>query len=460
MKSLYVRIVFTFVMVAMASGVLGLILTSMYYQNKQQSENKQIMLDITTNIRDQYEQNPEMDLNAYLTHIAALGFQIYRAGSDGEGQAYGSPFKHGKLTEQQIQSVQQGTAYLGMEEQGDRLQLFSYFKNSVLNTAGLPIQTPKGMEALFVRPDLQQQIGEVRIIAAILIGYTFLISLLLIVILSRLIVKPINALTKATKQMVAGVFDAGLQLSRKDEIGELARNFSVMTKAIKQLDQVRQDFVANVSHEFQTPLTSMQGLARAARDKETTEEQRDNYLTIIEKESRRLSGLSKQLLTLAVLDKDHTPLHKTSFRLDEQIREVLIALEWQWTEKGLQLELELPDTVIVADQQLLYEVWLNLITNSIKFSDPGQVIEITITYSDVIVIEIRDTGIGIAEEELSFIFDRFYKVNKAREHTSTGSGLGLSIVQKLVSLHQGSITIQSQPGAGTTVQVTMPRLSS
>ncbi|OMF23854.1 sensor histidine kinase [Paenibacillus sp. FSL H8-0548] len=460
MKSLYVRIVFTFVIVAMASGVLGLIVTSLYYQNKQQSGNEQTMLDIATNIQEQYEQNPEMDLNAYLTHIAALGFQIYRAGANGEGQAYGSPFKHGQLTEQQIQSVQNGIAYLGMEEQKNRLQLFSYFKNSVLNTAGLPVQTPNGVEAWFIRPDLQQQIGEVRVIAAILIGYTFLISLLFIVILSRLIVKPINQLTKATKQMVVGEFHASLQLSRKDEIGELARNFSVMTKAIKQLDQVRQDFVANVSHEFQTPLTSMQGLARAARDKETTEEQRENYLTIIEKESGRLSGLSKQLLKLAVLDKDHPPLHKTTYRLDEQIREVLIALEWQWTEKGLQLELELPDTVIVADQQLLYEVWLNLITNSIKFSNAGQVISIAITNTEEIVVEIRDMGIGIAEDELLFIFDRFYKANKARDHASTGSGLGLSIVQKLVSLHQGCITIQSQPGAGTTVQVTMPRLSS
>ncbi|WP_169087500.1 sensor histidine kinase [Paenibacillus sp. PL91] len=460
MKSLYVRIVFTFVMVAMISGILGLLLTSLYYQNKQQSSNGQKMIDIAKNIQVQYERNPQMDLNDYLKHIAALGFQIYLVRADMQGQAYGSPFKHGKLTEQQIQSVIDGAIYRGMEEQKERLQLFSYFKNSVLNTAGLPIETKEGRAALFIRPDLQQQIGEVRIIAAILIGFTFIISLVLIVILSRLIVRPVNELTRATKQIVAGDFDAGLQLSRKDEIGELARNFSVMTVAIKQLDQMRQEFVSNVSHEFQTPLTSIQGLARAALDKETTREQTDQYLMIIEKESERLSALSKQLLTLAALDKDHKPLNKTPFRLDEQIRHILITLEWQWMEKELQWELDLPDTTIQADHQLLHEVWLNLIANSIKFSNPGQSIGIGISLSesDMIAVEIRDTGIGIPQEDLPFIFDRFYKADKARGHSSAGSGLGLSIVHKLVALHQGSIRIQSELEAGTIVTVTLPRL--
>jgi signal transduction histidine kinase len=458
MKSLYVRIVFTFVMVAMISGILGLMLTGLYYQNKQQSSNEQKMIDIAQNIRVQYEQNPQMDLNAYLTHIAALGFQIYLARADMQGQAFGSPFKHGKLTVQQIQAVIDGAVYRGMEEQKDRLQLFSYFKNSLLNTAGLPIQTKDGKAALFIRPDLQQQIGEIRIIAAILIGLTFMISLVLIVILSRLIVRPVNDLTKATKQIVAGDFDAWLQLSRKDEIGELARNFSVMTHEIKQLDQMRQEFVSNVSHEFQTPLTSIQGLARAVLDKETTAEQTESYLTIIEKESKRLSAMSKQLLTLAALDKENKPLNKTAFRLDEQIRHILITLEWQWMEKELQWELDLPDTIIHADHQLLHEVWLNLIVNSIKFSEPGQSIGITLTDTDGIMVEIRDMGIGIAEEDLPHIFDRFYKADKARGHSSAGSGLGLSIVHKLVALHQGTIQVQSQPAAGTTVTVKLPRL--
>lgn len=457
MKSLYVRIVFTFVMVAMISLILGLLFTGLYYQNNQQSSNEQKMIAIAQNISTQYEQNPQMDLDSYLTHIAALGFQIYLVRDHLQGQAYGSPFKHGKLSEQQMQSVLDGAVYRGLEEQKGRLELFSYFKNSVLNTAGMRVQTQDGYAALFIRPDLQQQIGEIRIIAAILIGATFVISLLLIVFLSRLIVKPVNELTRATKKIVAGDFEAGLQLSRKDEIGELARNFSVMSVAIKQLDQMRQEFVANVSHEFQTPLTSMQGLARAVLDKETTPEQTDSYMAIIEKESKRLSRMSKQLLTLAALDKDNKPLHKTSFRLDEQLRQLLITLEWQWSEKNLHLELELPDTTIHADQELLYEVWLNLIANSIKFSDAGKPISIKIVESDVITVVIEDQGTGISEDDLPFIFDRFYKADKARNDAASGSGLGLSIVQKLVALHQGSIAIQSKRAVGTTVTVTLPR---
>ncbi|BBH22953.1 two-component sensor histidine kinase [Paenibacillus baekrokdamisoli] len=460
MKSLYIRIVLTFVMIALVSSIFGLLMTSLYYELRLKSDNEQKIMTIGENIRSLYEPNMKVDLDTYLTHIAALGFQIYAVHGNLQGKVYGSAFKHGQLSDAELQSVLDGGVYHGMSVENHRIQIIAFFENSIRNTVGIPIDSPDGKVALFIRPDLQKQIGEVRIIVAVLLGSTFLISLLLIIVFSRFIVRPIKELTKATQRIVKGNFNVGLEVSRKDEIGDLANHFSHMTRSIQQLDQMRQEFVANVSHEFQTPLTSIQGFVRAVLDKETTPEESERYLTIIEEESRRLSSLSKQLLTLAALDKEDKGLQKSEFRLDEQIRQIIIMLEWQWSEKSLQLDLDLPEVMIVADAQLLYEVWLNLISNSIKFCESGDTISIRITSSDeeTIEVEIGDTGIGVPEEDIPFLFERFHKVDKIRQRSSTGSGLGLSIVQQVVTLHQGNIQLQSQYGSGTTITVTLPRL--
>ncbi|WP_239616225.1 sensor histidine kinase [Cohnella mopanensis] len=462
MKTLYVRIVLTFMAVAFVSGMIGVLLTSLYYQEKIKTNNEDKILAMGQSIRALYGQDSDVNLDTYLTGIAALGFQIYAVDGSLNGKMFGGAFKHGKLSNEEIQSVLDGEIYHGMKEENNRLEIFSLFENSIRNTVGIPLPTSNGPNALFIRPNLEQQIGEIRIIVAVLLGFTFLTSLVMIVILTRFIVKPLQVLKKATQQIGKGNFNVGLEKSRnrKDEFGDLAEHFARMAESIRQLDRMRQEFVANVSHEFQTPLTSIQGFARAVLDKQVTEEQSERYLTIIEQESKRLSSLSKQLLKLAALDKEDQHLQIAAFRLDEQIREIIIMLEWQWSEKQLNLELELPEASIAADAHLLYEVWLNLISNAIYFTPMGGTIgvEIADCGSDGIAIEIRDSGIGIPASELPFIFERFHKADKARNRSSTGSGLGLSIVHKIVSLHQGTIEVRSEQGKGTTFTVRIPRL--
>lgn len=229
-----------------------------------------------------------------------------------------------------------------------------------------------------------------------------------------------------------------------------------MAQSLKRLDEMRQEFVANVSHEIQSPLTSIQGFARSILDKEATAEEQERYLRIIAEESGRLSSLSKQLLTLAALDKEAAALKRTDYRLDEQLRNCLIVTEWQWAEKGLSVDLDLPEIVIGADPQMLTQVWLNVITNSIKFSRPGGRLSIRIDVGSDIAVTIADTGIGIPGSELPHIFDRFYKADKARNRSHAGSGLGLSIAKKIVELHAGSITAHSELGKGTAITVRLP----
>lgn len=159
-------------------------------------------------------------------------------------------------------------------------------------------------------------------------------SVFYLLLLTRaFIVKPITKLTEATKRIADGDYSSKLNVTRSDEIGDLAQHFAKMTQSIQRLDDMRQEFVSNVSHEIQSPLASIQGFSQTLQSEELTKEQRNNYLSIIEKESRRMSLLSKQLLMLASLDKEDDPLQRSNFDLAQQIRQVMFMLEWNWREK-------------------------------------------------------------------------------------------------------------------------------
>lgn len=458
MKSLYVRIVSIFILIAAVSSVLALFIANSYYTSRMKTYNEEQLLPIAAQVRDIYEASSNMDIDDYLKHIGAMGFQIYLVDENLTGRVYGSPFKHSRFDSKDAEAVLAGNSYLGIQGERRFLDIISYFENSIRNTVGIKIQSGNETFAMFLRPNLQQQLGEIRILLAILLGHAFLLILALIVILTRTIVVPLKALKAATRKIVGGDFKIALDVKRRDEIGELARDFSHMAHGLERLDDMRQEFVANVSHEFQTPVTSIQGFTQAILDNKTTAEEERQYLHIIHEEAGRLSSLSKQLLTLASLDKETTLVRRDAFRLDEQIRQVLIVTEWQWSKKQLELIPDLPEVMITADESLLYQVWMNLITNSIKFTHPGGNLSINIDVHQEIVVTISDTGIGISPEELPHIFDRFFKADHSRGRSLSGSGLGLSISRKIVELHGGTIAASSEPGQGTSFIVTLPYL--
>lgn len=460
MRTLYVRIVLTFIVVALISSILALLFTNFYYLAKLRGYNEQKIASIGKEIRSLYGESKAVSLDSYLTHIANMGFQLYAVNDRLEGKFYGAPFKHPQFDEAKIRRVLNGETYRGLLEERRAPMVTSYFENSIRNSVGLPLQTGDGHTvALFVRPNLEEQIGEVRIFVALLLGLTFAFSIVLIVVLTRFIVHPVRKLTEATTRIVGGDYDFKLDRSRRDEIGELARHFTQMAVSLQQLDEMRQEFVANVSHEIQSPLTSIQGFVQTILDKEASPEEERRYLQIIEAESRRLSSMSKQLLTLAALDKEKAIIKRSSYRVDEQLRQVLIVTEPQWSDKSLSVEPVLPETVISADPQLMYQVWLNLIANAIKFTPHGgRLIVRTEADAAGVTVEIEDTGIGIPPEELPHIFERFYKADKARKRTSSGSGLGLAIVHTIVKLHGGTVRASSEAGKGTTFIIRLPHL--
>lgn len=271
----------------------------------------------------------------------------------------------------------------------------------------------------------------------------------------------IRPIIEAMERIAKGDFDVRLDdnfRGREAEVlGDLVTSVNNMALELGRLEQMRREFISNVSHEIQSPLTSIRGFAQALRADDLRPDDRRHYLTIIETESTRLSRLTDNLLRLASLESQQVTFEPKPYRLDKQVRNLILACEPQWAGKRIDLEASLDDVSITGDEDLLSQVWINLIHNSIKFTPDGGSIQIDLERrSGEIEFRISDTGIGIPEEDRAHVFERFYKADKSRERSKEGSGLGLAIARKIVDLHQGTIGLASVPGGGTSFTVRLP----
>ncbi|KKO54389.1 HAMP domain-containing sensor histidine kinase [Paenibacillus sp. DMB20] len=457
MKTLYSRIVLTTIGILLLSSFTAFILSNLYYQYNLKGFNDRKITSMAHDIERFYTRYPDVQARDYLEHVGKLGYQIYLVDEHGKGEYYGGEFRNTELAPEIIRQVLGGETYHGIRNFPSGLFITGFFDNDLNNSIGVPIEIGGATHALFLRPDVTVQFGEMRIFFSIILLISILLCILLVGIVTRHIVKPIVKLTEATQHISQGKYDLKLDVKRQDEIGKLADHFSRMAKGLEQLEQMRQEFVSNVSHEIQSPLASIQGFSQTLQSQNLSAEQQQRYLSIIEEESRRMSHLSKQLLMLASLDKEDNLIDKTPFDLADQIRQVLTVTEWSWRSKDLAMDLELPSLYVHGDPQLLHQVWTNLLTNSIKFTEEGGTITIRLSrQNNLCSVEISDTGIGISESDLPHIFNRFYKADTARDRKENSTGLGLSITKKIIDLHHGHIEVKSRPGEGTTFRVRLP----
>jgi signal transduction histidine kinase len=229
---------------------------------------------------------------------------------------------------------------------------------------------------------------------------------------------------------------------------------------LDEMEKMRQEFVSNVSHEIQSPLTSIRGFASALRKPDVGEAERVHYLDVIDSESQRLAKLSANLLKLAALESDQPQPAPTAYRLDLQIRNAILACETQWTAKGLELDVYLEEAEITAHEEMLSQVWNNLIHNAIKFTPEGGTIRVRLArHGEGLEARFADSGIGISPEDRARVFERFYKADRSRQSALGGSGLGLAIAKRIVDMHHGRISVDSRPGAGAEFVVTLPAMS-
>ena len=262
---------------------------------------------------------------------------------------------------------------------------------------------------------------------------------------------------EAIQEIASGNFDVLIQHDPNAPHQEMAEAFNRMARDLGSIETMRQDFISNVSHEIQSPLTSMSGFASLLQKDNLPNDERQRYAVIIEAESKRLSSLSDNLLKLSSLDNNKIPLNNQDFRLDKQLEHIALTLEPQWSAKNLTVEADLQKLTVHGDEELISQAWINLLHNAIKFTQEGGQINISLTcVGELATIKISDTGVGITPQDQIHIFERFYKADKARDRSLGGNGLGLCIAQKIVGLHGGSITVDSKIDKGTVFTTTLP----
>lgn len=267
-----------------------------------------------------------------------------------------------------------------------------------------------------------------------------------------------DTVVDALSRLAKGDFTVKLDLkTNEDQFGQLIHGINHMAVELGELERMRQEFISNVSHEIQSPLTSINGFAKALKNMDLPEDKRQHYLEIIEMESNRLSKISDNLLKLTSLESQHHPFEPKHYRLDKQLRNVVLALEPNWLAKNIEMDLQLENISVMADEDLMNQVWMNLLSNSIKFIHATGTITISMTKQiNTITIAVHDNGIGLTEEQQKHIFERFYKADPSRTAVNGGSGLGLSIVKKIIDMHNGTITVESKLAEFTTFFVTLP----
>ena len=289
----------------------------------------------------------------------------------------------------------------------------------------------------------------------IALAVSCLIGTIIASILSNLVTKQASVLNESINKVANGDFNIELETPKNKVLKETIENFNKMVKDLKSVAMLRNDFISNFSHEFKTPIVSINGFAEVLRDnKNLSQEQREEYLQIIIDESARLSKLSQNTLLLSKLETQSSVLDKNKYFLDEQIRQIVLLLHNELANKNINIKLKLNKLPYFANENLFHHVWLNIINNALKYAKS----KITITsvkQENQYIIKIEDDGLGVNQETLKHIFEKYYQGENSSV-SSMGNGLGLSIAQKIIHLHNGKIEAQSIYGKNMIFLIYLP----
>lgn len=273
---------------------------------------------------------------------------------------------------------------------------------------------------------------------------------------SRFFTTPLTRLNRAMRTVASG--DFSVQLSDPGVISEMREsyeNFNVMTHALGTIETLQTDFISNVSHEFKTPINAIEGYAMLMQDSTQSDEEKQQCADKILNNTRRLSELVSNILLLSKVDNQGIQLAGKPYRLDEQLRQAVMMLEHKWTEKEIDLDVDLDPAMYVGNESLMMHVWTNLIDNAVKFDPHGGQLKLRLHKNDGrLIVTVQDSGPGIPKEKQAQIFERFYQIDGS--HRGEGNGLGLALVKTILTKCGGSITLQSEQDQGCCFTVTLP----
>lgn len=274
----------------------------------------------------------------------------------------------------------------------------------------------------------------------------------------RIFMQPVNAVINAMNRMAGGNFKTRIHFStvlgRHPTVRELTDSFNTMAEELEGTELLRSDFVNNFSHEFKTPIVSIAGFAKLLRYGDLTDEERDEYLTVIEDESMRLADMATNALNISRVENQTILTDVTRFNLSEQLRRCVLLLEDKWTKKSLDMNLDVGEHTVSGSEELLQQVWVNLLDNAVKFAPDGGTVELNVRAgTDSVQVRVANTGSEIEPEKLESIWNKFYQADQS--HCTQGYGLGLSIVKRVVQLHGGTVAAESREDY-TVFTVTLP----
>lgn len=263
------------------------------------------------------------------------------------------------------------------------------------------------------------------------------------------VLNPLNQLGKAIQKISKGNYNVKLDYNGKiEEFQDIFKKFNNMAKELNSVEMIRNDFIANVSHEFKTPLSSVTGYITLLQDSELTEEERREYVQKVFFNIEKLNDLIDNILRISKIENQTYLDPPIPFRLDEQIREAIVVLEPKWSKKHIELDIDLPEVEYFGQKSLLFQVWVNLIGNAIKFSDDGGCVSISLKRNDSFFsVFISDDGIGMTQETMEHIFEKFYQGDTSRQ--AQGNGLGLALCKEILNRCGGKIYVTSEPGKGS-----------
>lgn len=292
--------------------------------------------------------------------------------------------------------------------------------------------------------------------------FSFIIATVLTLYISRYILSPVEQLSDASKKVAHGDFTVQIPLdSDSDELNVTISNFNSMVRELRSIETLRDDFIANVSHEFKTPLSAIEGYAMLLQEKNLGDKEREECARKILQSTARLNDLTGNILLLSKLDNQNYPQENTTFSLDEQIRQAILMFESVWTKKQIDIDCDMPDVSFVGPQSLLNHVWINLIGNAVKFvkgDGSGRIIVRLTPNEKNVVVTVADNGIGMDDKTIAHIFEKFYQGDTSRR--SSGNGLGLALCKKIVESLHGTITAKGAPGEGSVFTVVLPRVAA
>ena len=349
-----------------------------------------------------------------------------------------------------------------IKEKTSRMSLtlaFSIFVFAILLSAialtalGLWLLTKAGV---IVNVDGELQLGQVilfmSLISLIIGGISTFFS-------SRLPLKPVNEIINKMNRLAAGDFKTrlgfGNTMSAHPAVKELTTSFNTMAEELENTELLRNDFINAFSHEFKTPIVSITGLANLLESGDITEEQRVQYARAIREESMRLSSMASNVLCLTKVENQTILTDVSRFNISEQVRSAVLLLEEKWTGKNIDLQLDFDEYMIEANEEMLMQVWINLIDNAVKFVPRCGTVELEVhDTGNNLCVKVSNTGNDIPLEKQEKLFAKFYQADES--HTTQGNGIGLAIVKRIVELHKGSVSVKSANGI-TTFTVMLPK---